>query len=96
MDIIEHFLKVELQNQESYTEMLQFVASLYIRSGEFEGEEYVIRKLDHINFILVRERNGLDGEREISQPVVMSRQALISKINKHVLNQGIPLINVCV
>ncbi|MBC1813943.1 hypothetical protein HCA60_15690 [Listeria booriae] len=96
MDIIEHFLRVELQNQVAYTEMLQFVASLYIRSGEFEGEEYVIRKLDHLNFIIAREYIGLDGERDISRPIVISRQALIAKINKHVRARGIALINACV
>ncbi|EUJ45558.1 hypothetical protein [Listeria riparia] len=96
MDTMEHFLQVELQDQASYTEMLHFVASLYIRCGEFEGEEYVIRKVDHINFLVTREYNGIDGEREISKPVVISRQALISKINKHVRSKGIMLINACV
>ncbi|MBC1793623.1 hypothetical protein HCA55_05455 [Listeria booriae] len=96
MDIMAHFLQTELQNQVAYTEMLQFVASLYIRSGEYEGEEYVIRKLDHLNFIIAREYVGLDGEREISRPVVIDRQALVAKINKHVRARGIALINVCV
>ncbi|MBC2316572.1 hypothetical protein HCC18_06925 [Listeria booriae] len=96
MDIMEHFLRVELQCEEAYTEMLLFVASLYIRSGEFEGEEYVIRKLDHTNFIIAREYVGLDGAREVSRAFVVDRHALISKINKHVRVRGMTLINTCV
>lgn len=44
MDVMSGFLRSEINSQELYETILQFVLSPHIRNGEFEGNEYIIKK----------------------------------------------------
>lgn len=51
MNILESFLQSEINTQELYEEIISFITSYHIRCGEFEGNEYIIKKMDQINFL---------------------------------------------
>ncbi|MGF0470757.1 hypothetical protein ACQQ6W_14075 [Lysinibacillus fusiformis] len=43
MDVIKKFLVVEISDQEMYEEIYDFINSPHVRSGEFEGNELIIK-----------------------------------------------------
>lgn len=49
----------ELQYEESYWSLLEFVDSMSIRNGEYEGARLVVKKMDRDNFILYTELQGM-------------------------------------
>lgn len=53
--MIRNFLEVEAGYKEMADAILHFINSYEIRRGEFEGNEYVIEKLDHENLIIYDE-----------------------------------------
>lgn len=50
MNILEGFLQSEINTQELYEDIMSFITSYHIRCGEFEGNEYIIKKMDQTNF----------------------------------------------
>ena len=70
MDIILKFLQAEISSQELYEEIYKFIDSYHIRNGEFEGNEYVIKKMDQDNFIIFPEYIYEDGKRGSCQFIV--------------------------
>lgn len=44
IDTIERFLDDEISSQEMYEAIYNFITSFHIRSGEFEGNHYIIKK----------------------------------------------------
>lgn len=69
--ILENFLSSEIQSAELYREMINFIESYEIRRGEFEGNEYIIKKLDRNNFLLYPEYGG-DNGMELFIPYAMA------------------------
>ena len=62
MDILKKFLQAEIFSKEMYDAIYEFINSYEIRRGEFEGNEYIINKIDRDNFIVYPEYNdGKDG-----------------------------------
>lgn len=44
MDVLEGFLQSKINTQELYEDIMSFITSYHIRCGEFEGNEYIIKK----------------------------------------------------
>lgn len=63
MNVIEDFLRSEINTQELYNDIIYFITSFHIRNGEFEGNEYIIKKMDKINFIIFSEYEDKNRER---------------------------------
>jgi hypothetical protein len=45
-NVIERFLDDEILHQELYEEIINFITSFHIRNGEFEGNYFIIKKMD--------------------------------------------------
>lgn len=50
--VIKRFLEDEISSQELYEVMFDFIDSVHIRNGEFEGNYFIIKKMDLNNFII--------------------------------------------
>ena len=94
MNVLEGFLEAEINTQELYEDIMSFITSYHIRSGEFEGNEYIIKKMDQTNFILFPEYMDADGEREIHGAISVYRNNLIKEINDCAQLKGIQVIDV--
>ena len=44
MNVMDRFLQSEINTQELYEDIIGFITSYHIRMGEFEGNEYIIKK----------------------------------------------------
>ncbi|KOO43054.1 hypothetical protein [Priestia koreensis] len=73
MNVLKGFLQAEINTQELYKDIMSFITSYHIRCGEFEGNEYIIKKMDQTNFILFPEYIDADGEREIHGAISVYR-----------------------
>ena len=91
MDVIKGFLESEINTQELYEDIIDFVTSYHIRNGEFEGNEYIIKKMDQTNFIIFPEYECEDGEREIHAATAIYRNNLIKVINEYALIKNIEI-----
>jgi hypothetical protein len=89
MEILDKFLQAEINSEELYKEIIDFINSYEIRKGEFEGNEYIIMKMDRDNFILFPEYD--DGEGGVQIPFSQSfyKNILLEKINKYAHEKGI-------
>ena len=92
--MLKEFLYLEASDKELADEILHFVNSCEIRKGEFEGNSYVIEKMDFNNFIIYHELVDQKGNRSIVQAFSTYRRdlqnALImrSKEAGYTLNQN--------
>ncbi|MBO2535689.1 MULTISPECIES: hypothetical protein [Rummeliibacillus] len=91
MNVIEGFLQSEINTQGLYEDIMNFITSYHIRNGEFEGNEYIIKKMDQTNFIIFPEYEDEDGEREIHAAEAVYRGNLIKRINEYALTKDIKL-----
>ncbi len=89
MDIMNSFLQAEINTQELYDEIIDYITSYHIRNGEFEGNEYIIRKMDQINFILYSEYEYEEKGREIHGAMSIYRRNLLQTINRYAETKGI-------
>ena len=89
MDIIGKFLQAEINSKEYYEGITNFINSYEIRKGEFEGNEYIIMKMDRDNFIVFPEYD--DGEEGVQIPFSQSiyRDKLNEKIEKYAEIKGL-------
>lgn len=83
MNVMEGFLQSEINTQELYEEIMNFITSYHVRNGEFGGNEYIIKKMDQNNFIIFPEYEDEGGEREIHAAEAVYRENLIKRINEH-------------
>ena len=83
MDILNKFLQAEINSKEYYDSITNFINLYEIRRGEFEGNEYVIMKVDRDNFIIFPEYD--DGESGIQIPFSLSiyKNRLLYAINSY-------------
>ncbi|WP_394873303.1 hypothetical protein [Clostridium butyricum] len=93
MDVMSKFLQAEINSQELYEEIYKFVVSDHIRNGEFEGNEYVIKKMDEDNFILFPEYIDEDGKREIHFAISVYKEQLIKEIQNNAIEKGLQIVN---
>lgn len=87
VESVEAFLAGELKYPESYDAILDFVTSMNIRSGEYEGAGTVIKKMDRENFILYSEVVKESG-RDIQGCTAVSKGRLVEGIEKIGLANG--------
>ncbi len=87
-NLVGRFLDDEISSQELYQSIHDFITSYHIRSGEFEANYYVIKKMDHDNFIVFPENVFPDNHREIPNCFSIYKDDLIARINEHAKNQG--------
>lgn len=88
-DIITSFLQSEINTQELYDDIINFVTSFHVRNGEFEGNEYIIKKMDQTNFIIYSEYETEQIKREIHAAFSIYRHDLIRIINSRAESIGI-------
>lgn len=89
MDVLNKFLQAEINSKEYYESIMNFINLYEIRKGEFEGNEYIIMKMDRDNFIIFPEYdNGEDG---IQIPFSLSiyKNNLVEEINRYAQKKGI-------
>lgn len=76
-----------------YEEIIKFITSAHIRNGEFEGNYFIIKKMDQDNFFIFAENiHPVDNHREIPYSASVYRNDLVTKINEYALKQHLKLI----
>lgn len=93
MSIIEKFLQAEINEQELYEAIIEFISSYEIRNGEFEGNEYIIKKLDRLNFLVFPEYE-INNQREIPFVECLYKDGLITKINEYAKEKKLNVVDV--
>ena len=91
MNVIEDFLLSEINTQELYDDIIAFITSFHIRNGEFEGNVYIIKKMDQTNFIIFPEFDDREGGREIHAAESIYRDNLIKVINEYAITKSISI-----
>lgn len=86
-DALQDFLETEISDQEYYDGLIRFIYSGNIRCGEYEGNQFVVKKMDLLNFIIFVEY-VIHEKREIHYSFSMSKSQLIKAINKYAKRQG--------
>ena len=94
MDIMNSFLRAEINTQELYDDIINYITSFHIRNGEFEGKEYIIKKMDQMNFILYSEYEYGEKGREIHGAISVYRHNLLQAINHYAEAKGIVIRSV--
>ena len=89
MDELNKFLDTEIY-QDMYREIMSFILSPHIRCGEFECNEYIIKKMDSLNYIIFREYDIVD-HKEIINAFSIFRDKLISAINNKAASIGLSI-----
>ncbi|GAA0415888.1 MAG: hypothetical protein ACQEWU_07145 [Bacillota bacterium] len=87
-ELLQSFLEDEISDQEFYDGIIDFVYSFNIRSGEYECNRFVIKKMDHLNFIIFDEY-VIDDKREIHNSVSIHKNKFIKLVNEFAKKQGI-------
>lgn len=84
MNILDQFLKYEiLESEELREEVLLFINSYEIRSGEFEGNEYILKKIDRKTFLIYAEYELPNGEKDYSSNAeIININNLLNKIEE--------------
>lgn len=79
--ILREFLSDEFSNEAAQQDILYFMLNENIRSGEYEGNRQVLKKLDSFNFVIFTDDfYPVDMHREISDCAAFSRQELLSAL----------------
>lgn len=89
MNVLEHFLKVEIDTQEMYDEIIYFITSPNIRRGEFEANEHVIQKRDFGNFIIFIEYSDREEREYVHTAQAIHFRQLVDEINAYAMIQSI-------
>lgn len=89
MNVLERFLQSEINTQELYDDIMAFIKSYHVRNGEFEGNEYIIKKMDQTNFIIFPEYDDGEGGKEIHAAEAVYRDNLIKTINEYAVTKGL-------
>lgn len=89
MDILNKFLQAEINSKEYYDGITNFINSYEIRKGEFEGNEYVIMKVDRDNFIIFPEYGEEEGEIQIPFSLSIYKDKLLYAINNYAQKKGL-------
>lgn len=94
MDIIASFLQAEVNTQDLYDSIINYITSYHIRTGEFEGNEYIIKKMDQLNFIIYSEYEFGENKREIHGAMSIYRHDLLRAINDYAKGKGLYILDV--
>lgn len=86
-EILQSFLEIEISDQEYYDGIIRFIYSGNIRCGEYECNQFVVKKMDLLNFIVFEEYE-INKKREIHNSFSLSKNELIKTINDFAKKQG--------
>lgn len=89
MDVMLKFLQAEINSNEAYEDIFSFVEAYGIRNGEFEGNEYIVKKMDRDNFIIFPEYVDEEGNREIPFSMSVYKEQLLKEMKSYALNKSI-------
>jgi hypothetical protein len=89
MDILKEFLRDEIQSEEEGLDIINFIESFNIRNGEYEGNRYVLKKIDNLNFFIFPEDIYPDGHKEISGCISIYKTQLLKEIKEWAQSKGI-------
>lgn len=89
MEILKEFLKDEIQSKEVEVDIVKFIESFNIRNGEYEGNRYVLKKIDNLNFLIFPEDIYPDGHKEICGCISIYKTQLLKEIKNWVKTKGI-------
>ena len=89
MEILNKFLQAEINSKEYYESILNFIDSYEIRKGEFEGNEYVIMKMDRDNFIIFPEYDDEKDGVQIPFSLSIYKNNFLDAISKYAQKKGI-------
>ncbi len=81
---IEEFSYHELSDHDACKAIYEFVTSYDIRCGEYEGNSYVIKKIDRENFIIFLENQYPDGHIEIPWAIAIYKNQLLNILSHHI------------
>jgi len=81
---IKDFTYIELSDREAANAILNFVMDFDIRCGEYEGNLYVIKKLNRDNFIIMLEYQHPEGDADFPWANVIYKKELEKIIEKHI------------
>ncbi len=79
----ENFLKYEITDKTVYEKIIEFIKSYNIRNGEYEGNEYIIKKMDRENFIIYVEHSDKNFNRDIHSARSIYKNELLERINNY-------------
>ena len=84
--MIKDFLYSEMSIEELYKEVIFFINSDEIQKGEFEGNQYILKKIDKENFILYAEYEDKKGVvKDMSGTAqFIHKEKLIEMIEKYI------------
>lgn len=90
------FLNSEIRgDQEAYEYIIAFIGSPNIRNGEYEGNEYIIKKIDRKHFFVFAEyTDKYEQNKEIAKVMVFNRNELIKMIQEFAKNIGLNVIEI--
>lgn len=87
-EIIQLFLETEISDQDYYDGIMSFILSSNIRRGEYECNQFIVKKMDLRNF-LVFEEFEINKRREIHNAFSISKHTFTKTINEHAKKQGL-------
>lgn len=88
--LLQSLLDDEITDQDFYDEIIDFIHSSNIRSGEYECNRFIIKKMDKLNFIIFEEYE-IDGKKEIHNTISINKRKLTNLVNKYAKKQGFTL-----
>lgn len=88
MERLNDFLSTEVIDG-LYQEIIMFINHYEIRCGEFEGNRYIIKKLDHDNFIIFLEEVYPDGHKEVSGAMAFCKKQILNIIEEQAKKRGL-------
>ena len=89
---MDRFLRDEISCQKLYEDIVCFINSFHIRNGEFEGNYYIIKKMDSLNFMIYAENIFPDGHREIPYSMTVYKSILLDKIQNYATEVGLEIV----
>jgi predicted lactoylglutathione lyase len=89
--MLEKFLKHEADYKDMAEVILQFINSYEIRSGELEGNVFVVKKIDRGNFIVYEELVDQKGNKSVLNAFAIYRKDLQQAIVKKAKECGYEL-----
>lgn len=89
MDILKEFLRDEIQSKKEGLDIISFIESFNIRNGEYEGNRYVLKKIDKLNFFIFSEDIYLDGHREVSGCISIYKTQILKEIKEWAQSKGV-------
>ncbi|ELK45985.1 hypothetical protein QRD89_06685 [Halobacillus sp. ACCC02827] len=90
MDDLQAFLESEITDQEYYEGILAFIQSPNIRSGEYECNTFIVRKINRSSF-LIYEEFEVDGRVITQGETASSHDNLVKQMQECAQKQGFTL-----